>query len=163
MVKFSGILYVPRRSCAGGNSGPSSKFMGRRGGRLGLFRPTIDHAVGNKKPNSSSRKEWGFSEMATVRLNSHVRRFGGFAKGGSARTPKMPIVAIGSPHLVYFTNPKESPTTKTHQLCDVIRKLRQSSLNADFDNKLNANSRRRFRDAKSAEPFLRQSVYCTGK
>ena len=48
--------------------------------RHGSFRTIIDHVVGNRKPNSLCRKEWGeFAAMATMRLNSKLRQFGGFA------------------------------------------------------------------------------------
>ena len=50
--------------------------------RRGLFRSIIDHAIGNKKPNSPSNKEWEeFAAMAMIRLNPQVRQFGGFAPG----------------------------------------------------------------------------------
>ena len=70
----------------------------------------------------------------------------------------MPIGAIGDPHFEDFTNPEDAKNTKTHQLIGAIHKIRQASLNADFDNKLNTKSRRRFRETESAEFFLRQSA-----
>ena len=58
-----------------------------------------------------------------------------------------------------FTNPKGAPAKITHQLVGTIRKIRQSSINADFDNKLNMASHMRFRDTKSEEFFLRRSIF----
>ena len=50
--------------------------------RHGLFRTIIDHVIGNRKPNSLGRKEWDvFAAMTMMRLNSLVRKFGGFAPG----------------------------------------------------------------------------------
>ena len=130
--------------------------------RRGMFRPITDHAIGNKNPNSSSRKEWEeFAEMAMMRLNSQVGEFGGFAPTQRVfgRTPKMQIGAIGNPHFEDFTIPKESPKTKTHQLIDVAHKIRQASLKADFSNKLNTKSHRRFRETKSEGFFLCRAVF----
>ena len=69
--------------------------------RHGLFRTTIDHVVGNRNPNSLRRKEWAeFSAMTTMRLNSQVRQFGGFApvQRVPVMAPKMPIGVVGNPH-----------------------------------------------------------------
>ena len=71
----------------------------------------------------------------------------------------MPIGTVGDPHFGDFTNPMESPTTKIHQLIDAIRKIRQSSLNADFSNKLNTKLHRRFRETKSEGFFLCRAVF----
>ena len=65
----------------------------------------------------------------------------------------MPIGAIGNPHFEDPTNPKDAPTSKTHGLIGVIRKIRQASPNADFSNKLNTTFHRMVRDAKSEEFF----------
>ena len=65
--------------------------------RRGHFRMTIGHMVGNKKPNSSGRKEWrGFAAMAMMRLNSQVRQFEGFTprQRDFGRTPKMQIGTV---------------------------------------------------------------------
>ena len=136
--------------------------LGETERRHGLFRSIIDHVIGNKKPNSPSRKEWGeFSAMTMMRLNAQVRQFGGFAPGQRVfgRTPKIPIGAIGNPHFEDFTNPEDSPTTQTHQLIDVLRKIRHASLKEDFSNKLNTTSHRRFRETKSEEFFLGRPVF----
>ena len=93
--------------------------------RLGLFRNIIDHVVGNKKPKNLSNKEWEeFAAMATMRLNSQVRQFGGFKQGRRVfgRPPKMPIGAIDNPCLGDFTNPSDAPATKVHRLLSAIRK-----------------------------------------
>ena len=87
--------------------------------RRGLLRTIIDHAIGNRKPNSLGRKEWKeFSAMTTMRLNPQVRQFGGFATGQSVfgRTPEMPIGAVCNPHFEDFANPKEARETETHHL-----------------------------------------------
>ena len=99
--------------------------LGETERRHGLFRTTIDHVVGNKKPNSLGRKEWGeFSAMATMRLNSQVLKFGGSAprQRVSGRTPEMPFGAVGNPHFWDFTNPKEARAEKTHHLSGAIQK-----------------------------------------
>ena len=117
---------------------------------------------GNKKPNSLGRKECEeFAGMPTMRLNSQVRQFDGCAPGQRVvgRTPEMPIGAIGNPHFEDFTNPKDATNTKTHQLIYVIRKKRHSSLNSDFNNKLNTVLHMRFRETKSVEFFLRKAVF----
>ena len=104
--------------------------LGATARRRALFRSIIDHAVGNRKPNSLSSKEWeGFAEMATMRLNSQVRQFGGFKPGQRVfgRTPKIPIGATGNPHFEDFTNPEDARTDKTHELIGAIRKIRQAS------------------------------------
>ena len=119
--------------------------------RRGLFRSIMDHVIGNKKPNSLSRKEGKeFAAMTTMRLNSQVRQFGGFAPGKRVfgRTPRMPIGTIGNPYFEDFTNPKEAHTAKTHGLIGLIHKIRQASTNADFTNRLNTTSHRRVRDTK---------------
>ena len=130
--------------------------------RRGLFRSISDHAIGNKKPNSSSREEWGeFSVMTPIHLNSQVRQFSGFAPGKRVfgRTPKMPIGANGNPHFGDFTNPGDSPTSETQWLIGVIHKIRQASTDADFINKLNTALNRRARGAKSEEFFLGGTVF----
>ena len=71
----------------------------------GHFRTTIDHMIGNKKSNFLEQKERvGFPAMATMRLNSQVRKFVGFAPGQRAvgMTQKMPIGASGNPHFEDF-------------------------------------------------------------
>ena len=55
-------------------------------------------------------------------------------------------------------NPVEAPTTKTHGLLSIIRKIRQDSLNEDFSNKLNTALIRMVRN-KSEEFFLGVTVY----
>ena len=132
--------------------------------RHGLFRTVIDHVVGNRMPNSVLRKEWkGFSAMAMMRLNSHVRQFGGFAPWRSffGRTPRMPITAVGSPHFEYSMKPKEAPAEKTHHLLGAVREIRQASLNADCSYKLNMALRKRVRATKMENPFcaIRFSFY----
>ena len=75
--------------------------LGAAESRHGLSRAIIDHLVGNRKPNILGREEWDeFAAMTTVRLNSQVRKFGGFASGKrvSWRTPEMPIGTVGNPH-----------------------------------------------------------------
>ena len=68
--------------------------LGATESRRGLFRTIIDHVIGNKKPANSSNKEWKeFAAMTTMRLNSKVQQFDGFAPGKrfSGRTPKIPV------------------------------------------------------------------------
>ena len=135
--------------------------LGETERRRALFRSITDHAIGNKKPNSLSNKEWAeFESVPMMRLNSQVRQFGGFAPGRrvSGRTPKMPIWDIGNPFFEDFTNPPEAPATKVHGLLSVIRKIRQASLNAYFSNKLSTVLTRRVRN-KSDELFLGQTVF----
>ena len=65
--------------------------LGETERRRGHFRMIKDHMIGDKKPNSSGRKEWReFAAMAMMRLNSHVRQFGGFTHGERVcgRAPK---------------------------------------------------------------------------
>ena len=128
----------------------------------GLLRSIIAHVVGNKNPNSSIRKEWkGFASMATMRLNTQVRKFGGFAPGHRVfgRTPEMPICTTDNPHFEDFTNPKDAPTSKNQWLIGVIRKIRHAPPNADFSNKLNTTLNRRVRGAKSEEFFFWEAVF----
>ena len=118
--------------------------------------------VGNKNPNNLSNKEWEeFAAMTTMRINSQVRQFGGFAPGKRVfgRTPKMPIWDIGNPFFEDFTNPVEAPATTAHGLLSVMRKIRQASLNADFSNKLSTALTRMVRKNKSEEFFLGQTVF----
>ena len=106
--------------------------------------------VGNKKPNSSVRKErMALAAMTTMRLNSKVRRFGGFTPGRKVFgwTPEMPIGAVGSPHFEDFMSPVEAPNTKTHHLIRGIQQIRHASLIADFSGKLNLALRKRIRES----------------
>ena len=122
--------------------------LGATGSRDGLFRTSMDHVIGNRKPSSLVRREWGeFAAMTTMRLNSQVRQFGGFAPGRRVfgRTPKMPIGAAGNPHFDDFMNQKEAPAAKTHHLLGAIQKIRHASLNGDFVNKFNLSFRKRDR------------------
>ena len=100
--------------------------------------------------------------MTTMQLNSHVRQFEGFAPRRRifGRAPEIPTEAIGNPHFEDYTKPREAPTAKTHQILGVIQEIRQASINADFDNKLNMALHRRLRETKSAEFFLRRSIFC---
>ena len=93
--------------------------------------------------------------MATMRVNSRVRKFGGFAPGHRVfgRAPEMLIGATDNPYFEDFTNPKDPPTAQTRQLIGAIRKIRQASLNADFINKLCTSRHRGFRGTKSREFF----------
>ena len=119
--------------------------------RRGLFRTIIDHSVANRKPNSLGRTGWEeFAEMTTMRFNSRVRQFGGFASGRRVfgRAPKMPIVAVGNPNFGDFANPKEALGAKTHHLLGAIQEIRQSSLNADFRNKLHTAWLKRIRETR---------------
>ena len=107
-------------------------------------------------------KEWGeFAATTTMRLNSQVQQFGGFAPGKRVpgRTPKMPIGEIGNPLFGDFTNPPEAPVTKTHGLLSAIRKIRHASLNADFSNKMNMALTRMVRSNKSDGFFLEETVF----
>ena len=90
-----------------------------------------------------------------MRLNSQVRQFGGFAPGGrvSARTPKMPIGTVGSPHFADFMSPKEAQSTKTHHLLVIIRRIRQASSAEAFNGELNLRLNRRFRQSAN-EGFI---------
>ena len=89
----------------------------------------------------------GFAEMATIHLNPHVQQFGvshedkEFPEG----RPKFRLGAAGNPHYKDSVNPTAAPTTKTHRSLGTIRKIRQSSLNGDFGNKLNLTWRNRVR------------------
>ena len=85
-----------------------------------------DHTIGNKKPNSQGRKEWGEFAATTMRLNSQVRQYDGFGHRGRVfgRAQKMAIAAVDSPHFEDFTNPVEAPTAKTHHLSGMIRQVR---------------------------------------
>ena len=86
-----------------------------------------------------------------------IRRFRSMAESFRG-APKMPIGAVDNPHFGEFTNPKAAPKTKTHQLLGLIQKIRQSSLNADFSNKLNMALHRRVRETKMKNSFLRRTV-----
>ena len=128
-----------------------------------MFRTIIDRAIGNKKPENLSNKEWGeFAAMTTMRLNSQVRQFEGFAPGRRVfgRTPKMPIWDIDNPFFEYFTSPVEEPKTKVHGLLSVIRKIRQASLNADFINKLSAALTRTVRSKSGGFFYAKRFLYC---
>ena len=90
--------------------------------RRGHVRMIIDHMIGNNnKPNSSGENEWvEFAEMATMRLNSQVQQFDGFAPGKSVfgRAPKIPIGTVGGSHFGDFTNPSfEAPNEKPIICC----------------------------------------------
>ena len=76
------------------------------------------------------------------------------------RTPKVPIGAADNPYFEDFRNRKEAPTAKTHQLLGAIREIRQSSLNADFSNKLNMSLRRRVLWAKMEDSFYAKRFSC---
>ena len=130
--------------------------------RRGHFRLIVDHMIGNKKPNSSGREEWmEFAAMATMRLNSQVRQFGGFTpwKVIFGRAPKMPIGPVGNPHFEDFTNPAEASTTKTHHLIGIIQKIRQASLSAYFSGKLNSELRKRIRESGNGAFFSGQTFF----
>ena len=120
--------------------------------RHGHFRMVVGLMIGNKKPNSSGKKELvGFAEMATMHLNSQVQQFAGSTHGQrvSGRTSKMPIGTAGNPYFEYFTTPVEAPTTKTHHLLGMIRQISQASLTADFSGKLNSALQKRIRESKT--------------
>ena len=91
-----------------------------------MFRTIIDHGVGNKKPNSLRRKEWGefAATTTTMRLNPQVRQFGGFAPGQRVfgRIPTMPIGVVDNSHFLDSANPKDAPAAKTHHLSGAIQK-----------------------------------------
>ena len=87
----------------------------------------------------------------------------------------MPIGTVGGPHFEDFMNPKEAKTTKTHHLLEIMRRIRQASLTADFNGKSNLCLNRMFRRSRNGEfpcSELRRPVgeskkggdvfYCTG-
>ena len=49
----------------------------------------------------------------------------------------MPIGAAGNPHFGDFMNRKDAQTTKTRHSLVAIRQIRQASITADFNGKLN--------------------------
>ena len=97
----------------------------------------------------------GFAAMKTMRLNSQVQQFGGFAPGQRVfgRTPKKPIAAVGNPHFDDFANPKEARAEETHHSLGAMREIRQASINGDFVNKLNLRLHKRVREAKMENSF----------
>ena len=70
----------------------------------------------------------------------------------------MPIGAVGNPHFEDFTNTKEDRTTRTHHLLGAIHQIRQASITADFNGKLNLRLIRRLRQSVNGV-FLAQSVF----
>ena len=91
-----------------------------------------------------------FAAMATMRLKSRTRQFGGFTHGGRVfgRAPEMPIGAVGNPHFEDFTNPVGAPAAKTHHLLWAIQQIRQASLTAYFSGELNLAFRSEFESPK---------------
>ena len=93
--------------------------------------------------------------MAMMHMNSQVQQYDGFTPGQRVfgRTPKLPIGSIDNPFFGDFTNPAEAPATKTQNLTSAIYEIRQASLKADFQNKLNTALIRRVRNTKNADFF----------
>ena len=80
-----------------------------------LFRAIIDHAIGNRKTENLSTKEWEeFAEMATMRLNSKVPQYDGFTQRRrvSGRTPKLLIGEIGNPFSKILRTQRKRPMLK---------------------------------------------------
>ena len=94
--------------------------------------------------------------MITMPLNSQVRQYDGFTPGRRVfgRTPEVPIGAVGNPFFEYLMNPAAAPTAKTQNLISTLFKLRQASLNADFQSKMDTTPIRRVRNAKTGEYLL---------
>ena len=101
--------------------------------------------------------------MTMMRLNSQVQQYDGFTPGERVfgRARKLPIGAFGNPFFEYFMNPLEAPAEKTHNLISIIFKIRQASLKADFQSKMDTPLIRRG-NVKTEEYFLGQSVFIYG-
>ena len=69
------------------------------------------------------------------------------------RTPKLPIGTAGNPFFEDFMIPAEAPAAKPHSLLAALYKIRQSSLTADFQSKVNTTPIRRVRHAKTDDFF----------
>ena len=122
-----------------------------------LFRTSIDHVIGGRKPKNLRNKEWEeFDAMATMRLNSQVQQYGGFTPWERVfgRAPKLPIGAVGNPFFEDFMNSSDAPTTKTHNLISALFKIRQEPISADFQSKVDTALFRMVRNAKAEECFF---------
>ena len=79
-----------------------------------------------------------------------MQQYDGFTPGERVfgRTPKMHIGAADSPIFCDFTNPNDSPVTKTHQLLAKLREIRKASLRIDYRGKVNGALNQRVRDMR---------------
>ena len=71
--------------------------------------------------------------------------------------------AVGNPFFEDFMNPADAPTAKTHNLSSIIFKIREASLKADFQSKLDTSLIRMMGNAKTEEYFSGGSILYVGE